>query len=169
MSNYPRPTGSGGDIRSFLKNQHRKVYAVCRLFANNYKEQQQLFSSMLSAVSQSILGSRTENDRNILLLRACMNMAALHSISNHLKGSTQKEIQFKSPDFQKTMVNFRDAVGEISDLEKMHLFLQLENVPREKVGELTGIAHRPHTASSWDWSWTGKNLLPYIKQKFVWS
>src|SRR5579859_504492 len=141
MNNQLRSPGPGGDIRSFLKNQHRKVYAACRLFANTYKEQQQLFTNMLAAASQSILGSRTENDKNILLLRACMNMAALHSISSHLKGSTSKEIQFKSPDFQKTMVSFRDAVGEISDLEKMHLFLQLENIPREKTRDLTGVTH----------------------------
>lgn len=67
MNNFTKKSSSGGDLRSFLKVQHRKVYSICRLFANNYREQQQLFISMLAAVSQSITGMKATSDKNDIL------------------------------------------------------------------------------------------------------
>lgn len=168
MNTLTKKGSPNGDIRSFLKNQHRKVYAACRLFASTYREQQELFSNMIAAASHSIMGSKTEKDRNILLLRACMNMAALHSISHSLQGVSNKDIQFKSPDFQNTMTRFRGAVGEISDYSKLRLYLQLEGINPDQFNRLTGqptIERKP----SLSWSWSGKNFIPYLKQIMVWN
>lgn len=173
MNNFTKKSSSGGDLRSFLKIQHRKVYSICRLFANNYREQQQLFISMLAAVSQSITGMKSASDKNDILLRACINMVALHTLSQRTHEIKSREIQFKSHDFQKTMVQFRESVGEISDFEKIRLFLKLEGVEAAKISSLTGISAVRRKPAKEQYakqqSVTSKNFLPFIKQKLVWN
>jgi hypothetical protein len=173
MNNPQNQTVPSGDIRSFLKSQHRKVYSICRIFATNYKEQQALFANMLAAISHSIMGSNGKRDKNNLLLRACINMAALHSITLGLEAhgpqsAADKEIRFKSPDFQNSMLKFREAVGEISDDEKICLFLQLEDVGPDEIRDLVGASHAK-TGTAREWSWSGRDFIPYLKQKLVWS
>src|SRR5579859_4788734 len=129
MNNSTQKSGADTDLRSLLKHQHKKVYSICRLFTNNYKEHQHLFTNIIAAASQNIR-TRKDNsdDKQTMLLRACINMAALHSISLELEPSTDRSIQFKSPDYQRSMTNFRDTIGGISDLEKFRLFMEFEKV-----------------------------------------
>src|ERR1700748_3815518 len=134
MNNSTQKGGPEPDLRSLLKHQHKKVYAICRFFANNYKEQQDLFVNIIAAASQNIR-SRKDNsdDKQTMLMRACINMAALHSISLELAPATDRSIQFKSPDYQQSMTKFRESITGISDLEKFRLFLELESVPTENM------------------------------------
>src|ERR1700749_844024 len=115
MNNSAQKSGCEPDLRSLLKNQHKKVYSICRFFAHNYQEHQRLFIDIIAAASQNIR-SRKDNsdDKQTMLLRSCINMAALHSISLELDPAHAPTIQFKSPDYQRSMTKFRDSVKNIS-------------------------------------------------------
>jgi hypothetical protein len=179
MNNSPKRAGPDTDLRGHLKHHHRKVYSICRLFASNYKEHQRLFVEIIAAASQNIRSAKEKSDKHLLLLRACINMSALHSIRLDLEPPPDRDLHFKSPDFQRTMVQFRDAVGDISDLEKFRLFLELEKVPADEVADLTGMtagagltarmgatANDRATAASQK---LRKNFIPYLKEKLIWS
>src|SRR5581483_9661111 len=119
MNNSSKKSGCEPDLRSLLKNQHKKVYAICRFFAHNYQEHQRLFANIIAAASQNIRSRKDRSDdKQTMLLRACINMAALHSISLELEPACERSIKFKSPDYQRSISNFRDSVKGISDLEK---------------------------------------------------
>lgn len=172
MNTSSKTSGCEPDLRSLLKNQHKKVYAICRFFAHNYQEHQRLFANIIAAASQNIRSRRDQrDDKQTMLLRACINMAALHSISLELEPAQVRTIQFKSPDYQRSISNFRDSVKGISDLEKFRLFLELENVPAEDMSSFTGITpstmatRKKYTATAA----SSRSFIPYLKEKLIWS
>lgn len=168
MNYLKKNTDLGDHLRSILKHQHKKVYSVCRIFATNYKEHQALFANIVSAVTQGIIGRKGKEEKETLFLRACLNMTALHSICLHLKGDHDETIQFKSSDYQDKMVRFREAAGEMSDFDKMLLFLQLEKCPANEVSNLIGLA--PVIAKGQLEKERSKmNFIPYLKEKLIWS
>ena len=156
-----------------LKNQHKVVYSICRFFAHNYQEHQRLFTNIIAAASQNIRSRKKENseDKQTLLLRACINMAALHSISLEMEPAQDRTIQFKSSDFQQCMTKFRESMGEISDLEKFRLFMQMEKVAPGDMAGLTGVDARDRYMGRRRETETtqGKNLIPYLKATLIWS
>ena len=95
-----------------------------------------------------------------------MNMAALHSITLDLEPGADRSIRFKSPDYQKNMLQFRERMGEIPDYEKMKLFLQLENVSPEEIADLTGPLPSRNVVPK---EGVKKNFIPYLKEKLIWS
>ena len=171
--------GFDSDIRSLLKNQHKKVYSICRLFTSNYKEHQHLFMNVIAAASQNIRARRENSDKQTLLLRACINMAALHTISMELEGVTPSSMQFKSPDYQRSMTQFRECMGEASDYEKFRLFLEFEKLPAEDLTHLTGlplpkgmVSKKKEKESESSLPILRKspfNFIPYLKEKLVWN
>jgi hypothetical protein len=167
--------GFDSDIRSLLKNQHKKVYSICRLFAHNYKEHQHLFINIIAAASQNIRSRRENSDKQTLLLRACINMAALHSITQDMEPATDRAIQFKSPDYQRSMTRFRESIGEASDYEKFRLFLEFEGVPAAELTHLTGLPLPRSTAGKKKEKQlelqrkTPFSFIPYLKEKLVWN
>jgi hypothetical protein len=170
MNNSSKRSGCEPDLRSLLKNQHKKVYSICRFFAHNYQEHQRLFINIIAAASQNIRSRRANGeDKQTMLLRACINMAALHSISLELQSAHNTTIQFKSPDYQRSMSSFRESVRGISDLEKFRLFLELENVPADEIVLFTGVANRPPVKKQREVPAAAKNFIPYLKEKLIWS
>jgi hypothetical protein len=213
MHNLKAPPFATESTRSLLKTQYKKVYSICRLFANNYKEHQRLFAGIIAATAQSIKRSGAKEDKNTLLLQACINMAALHSLTREMEGSPvsvpglssrtmsgstvirtmtgpragggvsgspggmisegatggpaggtwdgDHAIQFKSPDYQKSMVNFRQAMGELSDYQKILLFLHFENVAAAEVPRLSGLAVVGRTGPE---ERIKKSFIPYLKE-----
>ena len=171
MNNSTKKDGPDTDLRSLLKTQHKKVYSICRLFAHNYKGHQHLFTNIIAAASQNIR-TRKDNsdDKQTMLLRACINMAALHSISLELAPAVDRRLQFKSPDYQRSMTNFREAMGSVSDLEKFRLFMELEKVAPEEMVSLTGITPGGRNVNRKKEADTArKNFIPYLKEKLIWS
>lgn len=172
MNTSSKKSGCEPDLRSLLKNQHKRVYSICRFFAHNYQEHQRLFTNIIAAASQNIR-TRKDNsdDKQTMLLRACINMAALHSISLELEAAHDTTIQFKSPDYQRSMSSFRESVRGISDLEKFRLFLELEKVPAEEVPSLTGIANSSASPrkKAREVETPTKSFIPYLKEKLIWS
>jgi hypothetical protein len=172
MNNSTKKGGSDTDLRSLLKGQHKRVYSICRLFAHNYKEHQHLFTNIIAAASQNIRTRKgNSDDKQTMLLRACINMAALHSISLELEPAVDRTIQYKSPDYQRSMSNFRETMGSISELEKFQLFLELENVSREEMPSLTGLTvnSRINIRKKTNEAAVRKNFIPYLKAKLIWS
>lgn len=168
MNTTAKKGGCEPDLRSLLKNQHKKVYAICRFFAHNYQEHQRLFVDIIAAASQNIRSRRdNRHDKQTLLLQACINMAALHSINLELAPAKDRTVQFKSPDYQRSMTNFRENLEGISDLEKFRLFLELEQVPAHEIPAFTGIAaYRKREKES---EAPVRNFIPYLKEKLIWS
>jgi hypothetical protein len=166
MKNQKKTFFADEDIRSLLKSQHKKVYSICRLFANNYKEHQALFSNILAAASQMIRTGESNNEKKTLFLRACINMAALHSLSRDLNGPRDGGAIFESPDYQKSMVGFRAAIEGTTDYEKILLFLNFEKVATEDIPGLTGLAPSPSKDPK---QTVGQRLIPHIKEKILWS
>ena len=165
MNQFEKKEGADQDLRTFLKAQHKKFYSLCRIFANNYKEHQRLFYDIISAVSHAIRHNRGSEDKQTLLLRACVNMSALHSIALSMQPQTDRSIQFKSPEYQGCMVRFRESVGQVSDFDKICMFLGFQKINREKALDITGMAQlRKEQAFS-----DKKNFIPYIKDKLIWS
>ena len=94
-------------------------------------------------------------------------MTALHSISRRMELEADHTIEFKSPDYQRSMLNFRASVGEIPDYEKILLFLEFEKVAPADIPELTGIAlskKREAVEPS-----PKKSFIPYLKEKLIWN
>src|ERR1700722_12963766 len=170
MNNPSKQGGCEPDLRSLLKNQHRKVYAICRFFAHNYQEHQRLFIDIIAAASQNIRSRKDgSEDKQTMLLRACINMAALHSIRRELEPDADRTIQFKSPDYHRSMINFREQVRDVSDFEKFRLFLELENVASENIPALTGVANPTAGSQKKEAQTPSKNFIPHIKEKIIWS
>jgi DNA-directed RNA polymerase specialized sigma24 family protein len=168
MSDPKKKNGPAEDTRSILKRNHKKVYYLCRFFANNYKEHQYLFSSIISAAAQSIRGKSTQKEKQILFLRACLNMAALHSITRSLEQPEQspENISYKSPDYQKSMLQFREAIAGITDYKKMLLFLHFENMSPDEISDISGLPASNKKTSKQN---TKKDFIPYLKEKLIWS
>lgn len=166
MFNLKKKGGSNEVVRSHLKHQHKRIYSICRLFANTYREHQRLFADVIAAASQSIQHKKEGVEKHTLLLRACLNMAALHSISQRLAPEMDRTIQFKSPDYQRTMLKFRESVGEVSDYQKILLFLEFEKVPIHEVSNLTGLVLSKKRVSLKE---QPKSFIPYLKEKLIWS
>jgi hypothetical protein len=172
MYNLKAPPFATESTRAFLKNYYKKIYSLCRFFADDYKEHQRLFADIIAATVQSIRRSGANEEKDTLLLQACINMAALHSITRDLETSAgtvpdgERTIQFKSPDYQKGMVKFRDAMGPLSDYQKILLFLSFENVRAAEISRLSGIRaadrKRPEEQAK-------KSFIPYLKEKLIWS
>ncbi len=139
MNKLKKNFGQDDDTRTLLKNLHKKVYSICRLFTSNYASHQSLFTDIIAAASQNLQVNVAGEDKEALFLRACINMAALRSISASLTPGTDPAIQFKSPDYQKSMANFREVVGDIKDSERIRLFLDLEKWPSHRNEELSGL------------------------------
>ena len=161
------------DSRSFLKSSHKKVYFLCRFFADNYKEHQQLFATAISAAAIATRGTSDPREKENLFLRACINMAALHSISRKQDSGRQELtpeeiISFKSPDYQKTMLQFRKAIDGLSDIRKMLLFLRLENRSPGEISEISGLAPSPSRKKQ-SKTPSKKEFIPSIKEKLTWS
>jgi len=170
MNNSTKKEGPDQDLKSLLKSQHKRVYSICRFFTNNYREHQKLFADIISAASQNIRFRRGNDSKQVLLLRACVNMAALHSICQDMAPETDRSIRFKSPDYQRSMTNFREAMGSVSDLEKFRLFLEFEKVAPEEMVSLTGITLGGRNLTRKKEADTArKNFIPYLKEKLIWS
>jgi hypothetical protein len=179
MNNSSKKGACEPDLRSLLKNQHKAVYSICRFFAHNYQEHQRLFTNIIAAASQNIRSRKKENteDKQTLLLRACINMAALHSITMEMEPAQERTIQFKSSDYHQCMTKFRESMGDISDLEKFRLFMQLEKVAPGDMSGLTGLdsgnsysSNRLIAGQKRETRTTqGKNLIPYLKATIIWS
>jgi hypothetical protein len=177
MNNSSRKGGFDVDLRSLLKNQHKRVYSICRLFADNYKQHQDLFINIIAAASQNIRARRENSDKQTLIMRACINMAALHSIAMELQPVTTRTLQFKSPDYQRSMTKFRESVGEASDYDKFRLFLEFEKMPAEELTHLTGLllpkdtgGKKKEKESELPTSRRAfSNFIPYLKEKLVWN
>jgi hypothetical protein len=167
MISLKKKGGSNEVVRSHLKHQHKKIYSICRLFANTYREHQRLFADIIAAASQSIQHKKAGDEKKDLLLRACLNMAALHSITHRLEPDTDRTIQFKSPDYQRTMLKFRESVGQVSDYEKILLFLGFEKVSPQEISNLTGLLPSKKQVSQKEQA--KKTLIPYLKEKLIWS
>lgn len=166
MISLKKKGGSNEVVRTHLKHQHKKIYSICRLFANTYREHQRLFADIIAAASQSIQHKKAGEEKNDLLLRACLNMAALHSITHRLEPA-DRSIQFKSPDYQRTMLQFRESVGEVSDYGKILLFLGFEKVPSREISHLTGVVPTKNRVALKDQP--KKSFIPYLKEKLIWS
>jgi hypothetical protein len=149
------------DLRSLLKQQHKTVYSICRLFARTYKEHQRLFINVLSAASQNIRFRKSGISKQTMLWRACVNMAALHSITSTMEQASDREIKFKSPDYQRSMMELGDSIGSVGDYDKFLLFIDFEKIDSS---DLFGSVNRstPQTAGS-------VHVIPYLKDKLIWS
>jgi hypothetical protein len=149
------------DLRSLLKQQHKTVYSICRLFSRTYKEHQRLFMDIISAASQNIRFRKNGMSKQTLMLRACVNMAALHSITSTMEQAPDREIKFKSPDYQRSMEELSESVGNVGDYDKFLLFLDFEKIDSN---DLFGSVNRPtpQTAGS-------VQVIPYLKDKWIWS
>jgi hypothetical protein len=149
------------DLRSLLKQQHKTVYSICRLFSRTYKEHQRLFMDIISAASQNIRFRKNGMNKQTLMLRACVNMAALHSITSTMEQAPDREIKFKSPDYQRSMEELSESVGNVGDYDKFLLFLDFEKIDSN---DLFGSVNRPtpQTAGS-------VQVIPYLKDKWIWS
>jgi DNA-directed RNA polymerase specialized sigma24 family protein len=163
MNNQQNAFVRDADTRSLLKNNHRKVYSICRLFTDNYKEHQTLFSEVIAAATRSIRARKTKEEPNTLLIRACVNMAVLHSISRDLAPASDRMTQFKSPDFQKSMSGLREKVESLTDHEKILLFLNIEKAdPNEVLGRTAAPAASPARKAAI------LPLRPHLKKKWIW-
>ena len=178
MNKLKKNFGQDDDTRTLLKNLHKKVYSICRLFTSNHAAHQALFTSIIAAASQNLRTNKTGEDKEKLFLRACINMAALQAISRNLVPSGDPKIQFKSPDYQKSMVSFREAIGNAEDYEKIGLFLNFEKWPAERIGELSGLSPSPadphpiHPAFRKDSYFTPNfspaQNIPTQKERLIW-
>lgn len=166
---HPSPKSCADtDLRSLLKHQHKTVYSICRLFARTYKEHQHLFTTIIAAASQNIRTRKEAGQKQTMLWRACINMAALHSIAAAADNSG--EMQFKSPDYQRSMTALGNAVGRVSDYEKFLLFMEFEHIPQAELGSLIGRAAMPgRQPAKTEIETPRKEIIPSIKDKIIWS
>ena len=169
MSNSQR-TGFNTDIRSLLKHQHRKVYSICRLFAHTYKEHQYLFTDIIAAASQNIRYCGTPGNKDTQLLRACVNMAALHMITLDVPVRSTESMDFKTTDYQRAMAALHDSMENVSDYDKLRLFLEFEKVPSEQLAEIIGMpSEKSRHQLTKGKEIPKKNFIPYLKEMLVWS
>jgi hypothetical protein len=149
------------DLRSLLKQQHKTVYSICRLFARTYKEHQRLFMDIISAASQNIRFRKGSVSKKTLMWRACVNMAALHSITSTMEHAADREIKFKSPDYQRSMTGLSESIGNAGDYDKFLLFMDFENID---TNDLFGSVNRPIPQAA-----GSVQVIPYLKGKLAWS
>jgi len=95
-----------------------------------------------------------------------VNMVALHSITLEMQPAVDRSIRFKSPDYQKNMLQFRERMGELPDYEKMRLFLQFEKLSPGEIADLTGPLPSGNAVPK---EGVKKNFIPYLKEKLIWS
>jgi hypothetical protein len=168
MNKLKKTFGQDDDSRALLKNLHKKVYSICRLFTDNYAAHQSLFTDIIAAAAQNLRTNKTGEDKQSLFLRACINMAALHSITSGLSSPTDTGIQFKSPDYQKSMTHFRQLVGKAGDYEKIMIFLNFEKWPADRNEELSGLSPVPDRPMAHPALQKDREINPTLKDKLIW-
>jgi hypothetical protein len=94
-----------------------------------------------------------------MLWRACINMAALQSISS--EHSHEGEMKFKSPDYQRSMIELGQSLGNSSDYEKFLLFIGFENIAPD---DLFCSVNRPASQPA-----ASAQFIPHLKEKLVWN
>jgi len=57
-------------------------------------------------------------------------------------------------------------MGNVSDYEKMRLFLGFENASQEEINDLTGPMPSRNVLPK---EGVKKNFIPYLKEKLIWS
>jgi hypothetical protein len=149
------------DLRSLLKQQHKTVYSICRLFSRTYREHQRLFMDIISAASQNIRFRKGSVSKQTLMWRACVNIAALHSITSTMEQAADQDIKFKSPDYQRSMTGLSESIGNAGDYDKFLLFVDFENI---ESNDLFGSVNRPTPQAA-----GSVHVIPYLKAKFAWS
>jgi hypothetical protein len=149
------------DLRSLLKQQHKTVYSICRLFSRTYREHQRLFMDIISAASQNIRFRKGSVNKQTLMWRACVNIAALHSITSTTEQAADRDIKFKSPDYQRSMTGLSESIGNAGDYDKFLLFMDFENI---QSNDLFGSVNRPTPQAA-----GSVHVIPYLKGKFAWS
>ena len=160
MNNFTK-SFADTDLRSLLKQQHKTVYSICRLFSRTYKDHQRLFMDIISAASQNIRFRKNGVSKQTMLWRACINMTALHSITSTMEQAPDRELKFKSPDYQHSMEILEDAVGNAGDYDKFLLFIDLEKIDSQ---DLFGSVNRPTPQPA-----DAAHVIPYLKEKLIWS
>jgi hypothetical protein len=63
------------------------------------------------------------------------------------------------------MVQFKARVGDISDYEKMRLFLGFQNIPEVGIEDLTGRLPSKVVPNER----VKRNFIPYLKDILIWS
>jgi hypothetical protein len=63
------------------------------------------------------------------------------------------------------MVQFRNNMGEVSDYEKMRLFLGFQELSQVDIDDLTGALPSNVVSSER----VKKHFIPYLKEKLIWS
>jgi hypothetical protein len=86
-------------------------------------------------------------------------MAALHSIG--MEAEPSRTMEFKSPDYQRSMTEFGDAIGNASDYEKFLLFIGFEKIGEDLFGPVVQRSVEPAAKPV--------HFIPYLKEKLVWS
>ncbi|SRR5258708_15363842 len=171
MNSPNKALGPDENTRSLLKAQHKKIYSICRLFSDNYKELQGLFAATMAAAAQSMGVNKGKEEKNTLFLRACINMAALHALTRRIEEPAwpmpDQPIQFNSPDYQKNMLNFREAVGDIPDWRKLLLFLHFEKVDPAEIPHLSGLSYS-NARFEIPKELPKKRFIPYLMD-LIWS
>jgi hypothetical protein len=83
-----------------------------------------------------------------------------------MEPAVDRNIRFKSPDYQKNMLQFRERMGNISDYDKMRLFLEFERLSPGEIADLTGPLPSRNVVPK---EGIKKNFIPYLKEKLIWS
>jgi hypothetical protein len=78
-----------------------------------------------------------------------------------MEQASDREIKFKSPDYQRSMMELGDSIGSVGDYDKFLLFIDFEKIDSS---DLFGSVNRstPQTAGS-------VHVIPYLKDKLIWS
>jgi hypothetical protein len=88
-------------------------------------------------------------------------MAALHSITSTMEQASDREIKFKSPDYQRSMTELLDSVGNAGDYDKFLLFIDFEKIDSN---DLFGSVNRPASLAA-----GAAQVIPYLKEKLIWG
>ena len=78
-----------------------------------------------------------------------------------MEHAADREIKFKSPDYQRSMTGLSESIGNAGDYDKFLLFMDFESIDSN---DLFGSVNRPIPQAA-----GSIQVIPYLKGKFAWS
>lgn len=133
------------DFESIYREFSSKIFRVCLSYLNDPDKAKDLTQETFIAVWLNLDSFKQKSNIGTWIYRIACNKC-LRQIDNDLKVTkVDLPTQLKEAPFDHTqeqrLVFLRKCIADLPELERIIISLFLEDVPQEKIGEITGLSH----------------------------
>ena len=135
------------DFVKLLEENQRIVHKVCKIYADNTAEHEDLFQEIAIQLWKSFPAFRGEAKFSTWMYRIALNTAislfrkSRRSVETHppIDVSTLKIYQDQYSDDEERLKKMYDCIHKLSDIDKALIMMYLDDKPGKEIAEILGI------------------------------